>query len=275
MNSIRIAFLQLLFIHLLCHPTEGNAQSIYNNESLVIGIKDSIFSKALNETRILNLYKTPSLETNDTLSYQVIYLLDGSINEDFVHIAGLIQFFDMMGMIEPTLLVGIANVDRKRDFTFPTEIAKDKADFPTTGHSENFISFLGKELIPFIEKKHKVNSKRILIGQSLGGLLGTEILLKYPQTFSHYILVSPSLWWNNQSLLKTNMADAKISHVHIAVGKEGKTMETTARQLYNKVRKESKDTNTSFDYLKNENHASILHLAVYNALKKIKIIKGE
>lgn len=42
----------------------------------------------------------------------------------------------MIDAMPKSIVVGIANVDRKRDFTFPTTIKKDKEDFPTTGGSE-------------------------------------------------------------------------------------------------------------------------------------------
>ena len=59
-----------------------------------------------------------------------------------------------------SIVVGIANIDRKRDFTHPTTIEKDKKRFPTTGHSDKFTAFLEKELQPFIEKKYKTNSSK-------------------------------------------------------------------------------------------------------------------
>ena len=79
--------------------------------------------------------------------------------------------------MKKSIVVGIANVDRRRDFTFPTTIEADKKSYPTTGHSDKFIAFIKYELQPNIEKKYKVNTDKTIIGQSLGGLLATEILL--------------------------------------------------------------------------------------------------
>ena len=58
-----------------------------------------------------------------------------------------------------------------------------------------------KSLQPFIENKYKTTASKTIIGQSLGGLLAAEILLKKPNLFNKYIIISPSLWWNNGSLL--------------------------------------------------------------------------
>src|SRR6185437_3775981 len=179
--------------------------SIAANQNIpfVLGRINTIQSKILSEKRILNIYLPQGYDQNDTTFYPVIYLLDGSADEDFIHIAGLVQFlnFSWVGILPKSILVGIANVDRKRDFTFPTTIATDKKESPTSGGSEKFIDFIEKELQPFIEKNYKTNSSKTLIGQSFGGLLATQILLSKPQLFTKYIIVSPSLWWNNESLL--------------------------------------------------------------------------
>ena len=78
-------------------------------------------------------------------------------------------------------------------FTFPTTIEEDKKHYPSTGHSDNFISFIENELQPFIKNKYKTNRDKTIIGQSLGGLLATEVLLKKLLLFNRYIIVSPSL----------------------------------------------------------------------------------
>jgi len=241
-------------------------------QPLVLGQVHTLHSDVLHEERVLNVY-LPDAYKSDTGKYPVIYLLDGSANEDFVHIAGLVQFLTMIEAMPPTIVVGIANIDRKRDFTYPTTIAKDKADFPTTGHSATFIHFLEGELLPFINKTFRTNSTTTLVGQSLGGLLATEILLKKEQMFSNYIIVSPSLWWDNQSLLSyaSNNSQPVAQHPHkvyLSVGgKEHKVMRRDARKLNQLLSKtSSRNTATKFDQLPDESHLTILHNAAYRAL---------
>ena len=162
-------------------------------------------------------------------------------------------------------------MDLKRDFTFPTNNKKDKEDFPTTGESESFINFIENELQPYIDKKYETGSIKTLIGQSLGGLLATEILFKNPDLFDNYIIASPSLWWDDESLLKysPNSYSTKKS-IFIAVGKEGKVMERTAKELYDKLNLLKKEnTNLYFEFFEKKNHGDALHLAVYSAFEKI------
>ena len=123
-----------------------------NSKPFVLGAIEEIQSAQLGETRILNIYLPGGYNQADTTRYPVIYLLDGSADEDFIHIVGLVQFnnFPWINRIPGSIVVGIATVDRKRDFTFPTTIEADRKSYPTTGHSDKFIAFIEKELQPLI-----------------------------------------------------------------------------------------------------------------------------
>lgn len=240
-----------------------------------IGVIDSLYSEELNENRIINIYLPLDFSADSIQSYNVIYLLDGSADEDFIHVAGLVQFcnFSWINILPPSIVVGISNVDRKRDFTFPTSIEKDKIDFPTTGASAKFISFIEKELKPFIEKSYHTTGNNMLIGQSLGGLLATEILVTKSEMFNQYVIVSPSLWWNNESLLNIDFSSLKTMqtrkiNVQISVGNEGSVMVKDAKRLYRALKKiKMKQLRVSFDYLSDKNHATIYHQALMNAFQ--------
>ena len=276
------SFIIIIFAFSITLTFGQNNQSMETKASkpFILGVIDEIYSKELSEKRVLNIYLPAGYNQNDTVKYPVIYLLDGSADEDFIHIVGLVQFFsfEWINQVPKSIVVGIANVDRKRDFTFPTKIQDDKRKYPTSGQSDQFISFIEKELQPFIESSYKTTHEKTIIGQSLGGLLATEILLKKPILFNNYIIISPSLWWDNGSLLhqKTD-ALSENSHqqtaIYIGVGKEGLTptkiprvMEVDANLLAEKV-KGGKNVKVFFDYLPQENHGTIMHEAVSNSFK--------
>ncbi len=244
-----------------------------NTEIYSIGEIHKIESKVLNETRILNIHLPLNFGKDST--YSVLYVLDGSAHEDFLHIVGLVQFFELQMGMPDFIVVGIENVDRKRDFTFHTDSESLRTNYPTSGHSAEFIQFLDIEMKPYIDKNFKTNGTNYLIGQLLGGLLASEILLKKPQMFSHYLIVSPSLWWDENSLSKQA---AKLSeniqspvYVSISVGaKEHRIMKRDARKLRNVMKKvKGSKVTFSFNYMKKENHATILHHAIYDALFKL------
>ena len=249
--------------------TSTSSQKI-ESSPFAIGRTDKIQSNILGESRTLNIYLPDGYHPDSAKTYPVIYLLDGSANEDFIHVAGLTQFLSMTETMPAAIVVGIANVDRKRDYTFPTTIAADIKDYPTTGHSEKFISFIGKELQPYIEKNYKTNASKMLIGQSLGGLLATEILLKSPALFNQYMIVSPSLWWDNESLLAKapellKSLPATKTKVYVAVGKEGAVMEGDAKKLAETL--QATNLEVHFLYFPEGNHANVLHNAVYKGFE--------
>ncbi|MDI9310858.1 MAG: alpha/beta hydrolase-fold protein [Limnohabitans sp.] len=256
-------------------------QSTIKTKSFNLGVIEEIDSKILNEKRTLNIYLPEGYSEKDTTKYPVIYLLDGSANEDFIHIVGLVQYnnFSWIDRVPKSIVVGIANVDRRRDFTSPTTFKTVKERYPSSGGSENFISFIEKELQPFIEKKYNTSTKTI-IGQSLGGLLVTEVLFKKPELFDKYIIISPSLWWNDGELLKANPkileeTSANKKDIYLGVGKEGlgpvfdnHVMEVDANILYDKIKySKNKNINIYFDYLPAEDHATVTHPAVFNAFR--------
>lgn len=102
---------------------------------------------------------------------------------------------------------GIPKVEnRTRDYT-PTEftppdsthfLASNPVDYIGSGGTDAFLKVLKDELIPFVEEHFKVsNTDRVLIGNSLSGLAVTHSLLTRPNLFNRYIIVSPSLWWDD------------------------------------------------------------------------------
>jgi predicted alpha/beta superfamily hydrolase len=278
------AILILTFYTTLVFGQSKKTKEKESDKPFVLGVTTAVNSKVLGEKRILNIYLPEGYNPKDTTNYPVIYLLDGSADEDFIHIAGLVQYnsFEWINRVPKSIVVGIATVDRRRDFTYPTTIEKDKKAYPTTGGSDKFIAFLETELQPFIQNKYKTNGSKTLIGQSLGGLLATEILFKKPQLFTKYVIVSPSLWWDNGSLLNQTPETIKAvfnqpKQIYIGVGKEGLTsienphvMEVDANILADKLKTAKSNTsNVFFDYLPEEDHATIMHQAVLNAFKVI------
>ncbi|MEP1151901.1 MAG: alpha/beta hydrolase-fold protein [Balneola sp.] len=272
MRSILLFIFCIVFIQ--SHSLYAqNDKVITDKKPFVIGETIEFYSDILSENRTLNIYLPNGYNPEELQKYPVIYLLDGSAGEDFIHIAGLVQFgsFPWIELIPETIVVGIGNVDRRRDFTYPTTIEIDKKDFPTAGASENFIQFIESELQPLIQKQYKTNGQRSIIGQSLGGLLATEILFKKPNLFDNYIIASPSLWWDDQSLLSWEpaMYESEKS-IYVAVGKEGEIMERDANSLYKKLKAEPrKNTTLHFEFFEEQDHGDVLHLAVYDAFEKI------
>lgn len=168
------------------------------DNKIVIGHIDTVQSKTLNESRQIWIY-TP--ESNDSsLSakqrYPVVYLLDGS--EHFVSFVGILKHLSYLMICPQMIVVGITNTDRNRDLT-PT---RDSSYYSKSGGGEHFISFIEKELMPYVDSKYPTEPFKMLIGHSLGGLTVMNTLINHTDLFNAYIAIDPSMWWDNQKLLK-------------------------------------------------------------------------
>ncbi|MBR9920447.1 MAG: alpha/beta hydrolase [Bacteroidetes bacterium] len=253
----------------------SSASAQEDKEAFEIGNVERLYSESLQEDRILNVYLPQGYHPDSAAVYPVIYVLDGSAHEDFLHIVGLAQFMNMYQLLPPSIVVGIENVDRYRDFTEPSSDKQDLEALPTSGGSAAFIQFLKTEAKPLIESEYKTNGFSTIIGQSMGGLLGTEILFKYPEMFDQYILVSPSLWWNKQKMINKadkyveKLASAK-KKVFVSLGTEHPVMHKVADKLVESLRNlDNADLEVYYETLPDEDHATILHRAVYRAFENL------
>ena len=247
--------------------------SLQDKKVLPFGFIEEINSKALGEQRVLNVWLPYGYDPDSTETYPVVYVLDGSAHEDFPHIAGLVQFMNMYDLMPKSIVLGIANVDRYRDFSHPTTDKKDLEALPTGGGSEKFIRFLKEEVQPFVREHYKTNGHSTIIGQSMGGLLASEILLTQPAMFNDYIIVSPSLWWDSQSLVKGAdtffKAHPKLENkVFVSLGKEHPTMHEVADMLVNAIKTSGNEKLiVYYEPILTEDHATILHRAVYRGFE--------
>lgn len=167
---------------------------------LVIGETFTIRSEALGETRRINVY-LPSISADSQTLLPVLYMPDGGLAEDFLHVAGLVQVSVGNGTMRPFILVGIENTERRRDLTGPTQSGRDKRIAIRVGGSAAFRRFIRTELMPQVRQRYRTTSETAIVGESLAGLFVVETLLREPDLFDTYIAIDPSLWWNEQQLV--------------------------------------------------------------------------
>ena len=148
----------------------GYAQDVY----VKLGIKDSVYSKILNENRQLVVSLPKDYETSQE-TYPVLYLLDGSEN-NLIN-ARLIIYSLRLKMI----IVAITNTDRDRDMMPISRPSYEVAN----PEAEKFISFLASELIPHIDKKYRTNGQKTIRGKSLSGLFVMYAFLSKPELFDN------------------------------------------------------------------------------------------
>ncbi|MBS1531762.1 MAG: alpha/beta hydrolase [Bacteroidetes bacterium] len=186
---------KLTFILALIYSFPVFAQK---DNRIVIGTADTLYSSVLKEKRVVYVH-VPAGDKDQR--FPVLYILDG---EEHFQSAVAINA-QMSGLIPPMIVVGIANTNRERDLT-PTHVKPDKivneAQARQAGGGENFMAFVGKELIPYIDSRYPTTSYRVISGHSLGGLAVINAFFNYPDLFKGYIAIDPSLWWDQQRWIK-------------------------------------------------------------------------
>ena len=254
----------ILFLILVTFSYAQVTDSIPKHETFTIA------SKKVNETRIINVW-LPSEYSKSTDSLPVLYMLDGGIQEDFPHVANTLAQLIQLKKIQPIILVGIENTQRRRDLTGETTVDEDKKIAAVVGGSAQFRAFIQDELFQEINTKYKTTAKRGIIGESLAGLFVTETLLLHPEMFDFYIAFDPSLWWNDKHLVKTanehlNHFSSKPKTFWFAGSGEKSIFKSTNKLAEILKLKNISNLNWNYSLEKKEDHSTIFRATKEKAL---------
>ena len=208
-------------------PAEG--------QPIVIGKSYSLPAAAFGDERTVNVYLPSDYAADAGKTYPVLYLIDGGTDQDFLHIVGTTQLGAIWGRSQDVIVVGIASKDRRSELVGPTSDPELLAKYPTAGHSAAFRHFLRDAVKPFVAANFRTNGRDGVIGESLAGLFIVETYLREPDLFGSYAAISPSLWWDKESL--SNEAAALIGprqagkRLYLATANEGADMQTSVDRL--------------------------------------------
>ena len=253
------------------------------SQNIEIGQVKTIQSTELNEARDYSVYLPENYSNPDFKSqkYPVIYVLDG---EKYFHVlTGMVKNMSngYYPLMPECIVVAIKNTNRSRDLT-PTPVSSLSYE---NGGADAFEAFISKELIPEINNTYNTLDYKILIGHSFGGLFAINTLLKAPTLFNAYIAIDPSLWWDNEVLVKklehtlttkdfkgstlffanansigSQKAPSKQHHAHFAAKKHAlELLETTA----------PKHLNFNTTYYPDEDHGSVVLPALIDGLRSV------
>ncbi|WP_323761883.1 alpha/beta hydrolase [Maricaulis sp.] len=237
-----------------------------------LGIRHEIRSETLGQTRTINIWLPPGHDTAET-PYTVLYLIDGGVDQDFPHIAGLAQLGVISWQFQPLIVVGIETEVRLHELTPSPQDHRYVESFDTAGGASDFRRYIADDIIPFIESHYRVGDRRAIIGESLAGLFVVDTLLEQPELFDDYIAVSPSLWWDDQAAAKAAAerlaaADRDDWRLYLTMADEGGTMQAGLDRLLLALEgtpgaPEWRHVDRSTD----ETHSTIYHPAALDALR--------
>ena len=252
----------------------AQAPPFYVSEAapLVIGETFTIDSGVLGEERRVNVYAPSVYADSPGVRLPVLYMPDGGMREDFLHVAGLVQVLVGNGTMRPFLLVGIENTERRRDLTGPTEVEEDRRIAPRVGGSAAFRRFIRTELMPAVEARYRTTDETAIVGESLAGLFIVETFLLEPDLFDTYVAFDPSLWWNGQALvsgagerLRAHSGAGK--RLYLATGGPSEIAEATRRFAEVLAANPSPRVQWRHEELPDETHATIYHPAALRAFR--------
>jgi hypothetical protein len=238
---------------------------------LVMGETFTIQSATLGETRRLNVY-LPAGYSTSTSRLPVLYMPDGGMAEDFLHIAGLLEVSIGNETMRPFILVGIENTERRRDLTGPTQNPEDKKIAPHVGGSAAFRQFIRDELMPVVNARYRTTRETAIMGESLAGLFVVETFFLEPDLFDTYIAFDPSVWWNDGALVNHPPAHPSSSarHKSLYLASSRDDRDGLTGRLADVIRvKAAPDVSWYYEPMPNETHATIYHPAAILALRRL------
>jgi predicted alpha/beta superfamily hydrolase len=241
-----------------------------------IGTSYSIQSRHLEGPRTINIRLPAGYAEQPNRRFSVLYLLDGGVDQDFPHIAGIAQHADISWTFEPFILVGVESVRRPFELSFPATDERYGERQRPNGGSERMRAFLRDEVRPFVEARVRASGEDILMGESLAGLFVVETLLRAPDMFDTYIAISPSLWWSRGALPAEAPRllarhDAAPRRLYITVANEGGTHRRGIDALVAALEAHAPPgLDWRFvDRSAAETHGSIYHAAALDALRSL------
>jgi predicted alpha/beta superfamily hydrolase len=192
-----------------------------------------------------------SVEKNATL-----YVLDGEENFDFVarHCKEISDQYGVANVVVVSIGYG---QDRSIDYT-PTQVSS------TTGGGAQFLDFIEHQVIPRIEQDFNVDttrSGRVILGHSYGGLFGACVFSVNNTLFGNYLLLSPSIWFDNEVTLQlekdsrdNNKDKQQLVFLGIGEAENSGRMQAPFEAFYQTLRNNYTDIKLSTNREKNLDH---------------------
>jgi enterochelin esterase-like enzyme len=167
-------------------------------------------SRYLPGARDVAVYLPPAYDRHSPRPYPVLYLQDGQNLFDgqtaFVpgrtwQVGEHADAAIAAGEIEPLVIVGIYNAGERR----LAEYTHERDARMQGGEAAQYGQFITRELMPWIAAHYRVRDDRAstgIGGSSLGGLVSLYLGLRHFERFGKLALLSPSVWWNQSSILE-------------------------------------------------------------------------
>ncbi|MHA6288748.1 alpha/beta hydrolase [Maricaulis sp. CAU 1757] len=269
---IRSGLAGLALVMSVTVPATAQDETAVTATPIEFGVSHTLHSDILGAERTINVWLPPRWEDGET-PYDVLYVLDGGLEQDYPHIAGLAQLGVLSWQYKPLIVVGIETKTRTRELTSPPQDARYVSAFEGAGGAEYFRRYIAEEVIPFIETTYRTGERRALMGESLAGLFVVETLLQAPDLFDDWIAISPSLWWDDQRVAREAAGhlasgDRGGDRVYLSMADEGGTMQAGLDMVLEALAGTAEGPAVRYvDRSESDTHSTIYHGAALDALR--------
>jgi len=233
------------------------AQSEGNDN--IIGKNYMIHSKVLDEDRTIQVYTPASYKTSQDKNYPVLYILDGQ--RLFLHGVSVLKTFTNNAKITPEFIV--VGINNKYPNRFNHFLGTD------------FLEFVEKEVISYIEDQYRTSKERLLFGWEYAGAYVIESMIKRPGLFNAHLASSPypihEKRFNNLSridMLEATMDKGLASYLYLTVSAGEGMVEDGTNEL-DALLKDKAPESLQWGYrvIEGAEHRSTAYPGIYHGLR--------
>jgi len=257
-----------------CQPAPAPAPDLPGDTPITIGTRIVMDSEIYGAPRTITV-SLPASYDDGNRRYPVLYLVDGGVQQDFIPMAGMSALGSLSMQYREFILVGVQTENRYVELTAPSDLAEDLRWLPDNGGAADYRRHMLDEVRPYIEERYRTSGENAIIGESLAGLFITETFLRAPDSFDHYIAVSPSLWWRAEGL-SHEAADLLAAgefgghSLFLTIADEGEDMQTGMDRLVAALEAGAPDDLTWwYQPMPDEHHNTIYNPATLQALRLV------
>ncbi len=201
----------------------------HNDGSVVIRHFENFHSEYV-APRHVDVLLPPGYSQNESQRYAVLIMHDGQMlfdstttwNHQEWGVDEMVGKLHAENKVQPFIVIGVWNTEKrfaeylpqKPALLFPDTVVGMLRGFSKSDiQSDDYLRFLTRELLPFIEKEYRVlpgKEHRFIAGSSMGGLISLYAICEYPEIFGGAACLSthwPIAYHNDYPVLPHTLID--------------------------------------------------------------------
>ncbi len=159
-------------------------------------IRHTLDGTVMGYSHLIHVYLPVNYEESET-RYPVLYFQDGSDYIESAYVPHVLDMLIQQKRIEPVIAVFVTPPNRHQP-----DVPNRMTEY---GMNENYVSFFTDELVSFIDARYRTiqePGKRIVVGDSYGGLISLYIAFERPDVFGTAYSQSGYVSFQNDKLIR-------------------------------------------------------------------------